>query len=95
MYLGRIMELADSNELYEKTLHPYSKALLSAVPIPDPHAEEIRERIILKGDVPSPLNPPSGCAFHPRCPIATQECSEIIPPLVDKGNNHMVACIKI
>ena len=95
MYLGRIMELADSRELYENTLHPYSQALLSAVPIPDPHIEETRNRIILQGGVPSPLNPPSGCPFHPRCPRATPECSETIPPLVDKGDGHMVACIHV
>ncbi len=95
MYLGRIMEVANSRELYDNTLHPYSKALLSAVPIPDPHIEETRERIILKGEVPSPLNPPSGCPFHPRCPIATEECSQIVPPLRDVGGSHQVACIKV
>jgi oligopeptide/dipeptide ABC transporter ATP-binding protein len=95
MYLGRIVEIADSKELYDHTLHPYSRALLSAVPVPDPHIEEKRERIILQGDVPSPLNPPPGCHFHTRCPIVTSECSKVIPPLHDVGNGHQVACIRI
>jgi peptide/nickel transport system ATP-binding protein len=95
MYLGRIVEIAESEELYDNTLHPYSRALLSAIPIPDPHLEEKRERIILQGDVPSPLNPPPGCHFHPRCPIATSECSEVVPPLRDVGSGHQVACIKV
>jgi len=95
MYLGRIVEVASSQDLYDNTLHPYSKALLSAVPFPDPHLEETRERIILEGDVPSPLNPPPGCHFHTRCPIATRECSEGIPPLRDVGNGHEVACMRV
>lgn len=92
MYLGRIVETAPSAELYGHTLHPYSQALLSAQPIPDPIAEETRNRIILTGDVPTPLNPPSGCSFHPRCSMAKKECSESIPKLRDFGNGHMVAC---
>ena len=95
MYLGRIVEIADSQELYDNTLHPYSKALLSAVPVPDPHLEEKRERIILEGDVPSALNPPSGCHFHTRCPIVTSECSHEVPPLRDVGGGHQVACIRV
>jgi len=95
MYLGRIVEIADSVELYDNTLHPYSKALLSAIPVPDPQLEETRERIILEGDVPSPLNPPKGCHFHTRCPIAISECNEEIPLLRDVGNGHLVACIRV
>lgn len=95
MYLGRIVEIAESQELYENTLHPYSKALLSAVPFPDPHLEEKRERIILQGDVPSPLNPPPGCHFHPRCPMVIPDCSQVVPQLRDVGGGHQVACIRV
>jgi oligopeptide/dipeptide ABC transporter ATP-binding protein len=95
MYLGRIMELTDSAELYNNPLHPYTKALLSAIPIPDPLAEKTRTRIVLKGEVPSPVNPPPGCHFHPRCSLAIKECSEARPPLRDVGNNHYVACIRV
>ncbi|WP_124726632.1 ABC transporter ATP-binding protein [Staphylospora marina] len=90
MYLGRVVELADRNELYEKPLHPYTQALLSAVPVPDPEAK--RERIILKGDVPSPANPPKGCAFHPRCPHVMDICKEVRPAFEDQGGGHFVAC---
>ncbi len=95
MYLGRIVELADSDELYHNPLMPYTQALLSAVPIPDPRAR--RQRIMLEGDVPSPANPPSGCPFHPRCqhPLKDQDCAEIVPPLADKGGGHFAACIKV
>ena len=92
MYLGRIVEMSPSGELYENTLHPYSQALLSAQPLPDPKAEETRQRIVLTGDVPTPLNPPSGCSFHPRCPMAKKECSENTPKLRNVGNEHFVAC---
>jgi len=95
MYLGHIMEVADRTELYENPLHPYTKALLSAVPIPDPVIEQTRERVILTGDVPSPLHPPSGCVFHTRCPIAIDECSEQVPELRNMGNDHWVACIRV
>ena len=95
MYLGHIVEITKSKELYENPLHPYTKALLSAVPIADPFVEETRERIILKGEVPSPLNPPPGCSFHPRCFMAIPECSEAIPPLRDVGGGHEVACIRV
>lgn len=95
MYLGRIVELTESKELYRNPLHPYTQALISAVPIPDRRVEKQRQQIILKGEVPSPLNPPSGCHFHPRCPIAIPECSETRPPLVDVGDNHEVACIRV
>jgi len=95
MYLGRIMEICRSRVLYENPLHPYTRALLSAVPIADPVVEETRERIILKGEVPSPLNPPAGCSFHPRCFMAIPECSEAIPPLRDVGDDHFVACIRV
>ena len=95
MYLGRIVEVASKADLYVNPLHPYTIALLSAVPIPDPAVESTRERIILPGDVPSPLNPPSGCNFHPRCPRATDLCSKEVPELRNIGSehsDHWVAC---
>ena len=90
MYLGRIVELAETKELYSNPLHPYTKILLSSIPVPDPDAT--KNRMIIKGDVPSPANPPSGCHFHTRCPCAKPVCSEKDPKLVDYGNGHMVAC---
>jgi oligopeptide/dipeptide ABC transporter ATP-binding protein len=92
MYLGRVMELAKSEALYEMPLHPYTQALLSAIPVPDPSIEERRKRIILEGDVPSPVNPPSGCNFHPRCWKAQEICREVIPPLEEKQFGHYAAC---
>ena len=92
MYLGRIVELTDRRSLYNNPLHPYTKALLSAVPIPDPSIELKRERIILVGDVPSPINPPSGCRFHTRCPLAIDICKRVDPEFRDVGHNHRVAC---
>ena len=95
MYLGRIVEISNSMELYENPLHPYTKALLSAIPIPDPVVERTRHRIVLKGEVPSPAHPPAGCHFHPRCNLATPECAEVKPQLRDMGNGHEVACIRV
>jgi len=105
MYLGKIAEIADRNELYENPLHPYTKALLSAVPIPDPVVEAQRERIVLTGDVPSPLRPPPGCVFNPRCPVSIDDCTGThiadlsnergIPHLREVSPNHWVSCIRV
>jgi peptide/nickel transport system ATP-binding protein len=92
MYLGKLVELAPADELYARPIMPYTEALLSAVPIPDPDLSHQRERIVLQGDVPSPINPPSGCRFHPRCRYMTDVCKEIEPPLTDYGNGHFAAC---
>ena len=92
MYLGKIVEIADGDELYDNPVHPYTQALMSAVPIPDPEKERKRKRIVLEGDVPSPVNPPSGCRFHPRCSRAVIPCRDLVPELRDIGNGHWVAC---
>jgi oligopeptide/dipeptide ABC transporter ATP-binding protein len=91
MYLGEIVESAKSEDLYAEPLHPYTRALLSAVPQPDP--QKRRERIILQGDVPSPIDPPPGCRFHPRCPVAVKgQCDVVAPKMRDYGKGHQVAC---
>ncbi len=95
MYLGKIVELGDAREVYRDPLMPYTKALISAVPVPDPKIEARRERIILKGDVPSPINPPRGCHFHTRCPYAIEECKKIEPVLAEIKPKHFAACIRI
>jgi oligopeptide/dipeptide ABC transporter ATP-binding protein len=92
MYLGKLVELSPAEELYQRPIMPYTEALLSAVPIPDPDLARRRKRIVLEGDVPSPINPPSGCRFHPRCRYSTEICREVEPPLTDYGNGHLAAC---
>jgi len=92
LYLGRVMEIADRDDLYARPLHPYTEALISAVPIADPRTERGRERLLLEGDLPSPINPPAGCRFQSRCPKATAICGQAEPPLVSYGKNHLAAC---
>jgi peptide/nickel transport system ATP-binding protein len=95
MYLGRVMEIAERDALYAEPLHPYTRALLDAVPIPDPEIEAKREHRVLGGEVPSPLNPPRGCVFHTRCPMASEECKMVIPELREVRARHFAACIKV
>src|SRR2546423_10156722 len=95
MYLGKLVELTDAKVIYDEPLMPYTKALISAVPVPDPEIEATRQRIVLEGDVPSPINPPQGCRFHTRCPYAILACREVVPPLVEIKPNHFAACIRI
>src|SRR5678815_2423026 len=95
MYLGRLVEIAEAKTIYKEPLMPYTKALISAVPVPDPQIEASRQRIMLEGDVPSPINPPTGCRFHTRCPFAIEKCKEVIPQLVEIKPAHFAACIRI
>jgi oligopeptide/dipeptide ABC transporter ATP-binding protein len=92
MYLGQLVELAEKDELYDHPVHPYTRALLSAVPVPDPTVERRRQRLILEGDVPSPADPPPGCHFSTRCPVAGEACSTEEPPWQDVGGDHFIAC---
>ncbi len=94
MYLGHLVEMAERNEIYRNPVHPYTRALLSAVPIPDPVLDAQRERVLLTGEVPSPLNPPSGCVFHPRCPVAEDQCAVAVPELRQVETDHWAACIR-
>jgi oligopeptide transport system ATP-binding protein len=95
MYLGKLVEIADAKTIYNEPLMPYTKALISAVPVPDPQVEATRQRIMLEGDVPSPINPPTGCRFHTRCPYAIEACKEVVPQLVEIKPAHFAACIRI
>ncbi len=95
MYLGKIVELGSPDQVLGRPLHPYTKALVSAVPVPDPGRERQRKRIVLPGDPPSPMNPPTGCPFHPRCPYVIEACKAQVPPLIDWGEKHFAACIRV
>ena len=95
MYLGKLVEIADARTIYQEPLMPYTKALISAVPVPDPEVEATRQRIMLEGDVPSPINPPAGCPFHTRCPYAIDVCKEVVPQLVEIKPSHFAACVRI
>src|SRR6186713_2445080 len=95
MYLGKLVEIAEAKTIYKEPLMPYTKALISAVPVPDPQVEAVRQRIVLEGDVPSPINPPTGCRFHTRCPYMIEACSQVEPALAEIEPNHFAACIRI
>jgi len=95
MYLGKIVELGPAAEVIERPRHPYTRALVSAIPVPNPDIERTRQRLVLAGDPPSPINPPSGCAFHPRCPYAQDQCRAAVPPLVADGPVREVACVRL
>ena len=92
MYLGNFVEVGEKEKIYSNPMHPYTQALLSAVPVPDPKLSRTRKRIILEGDVPSPMNPPSGCRFHTRCPYATEKCSQVTPVFREHEPGHWAAC---
>jgi oligopeptide/dipeptide ABC transporter ATP-binding protein len=92
MYLGKLMEVSPAEELYVKPIHPYTVALLAAIPIPDPTENRRRERIVVSGEPPNPIDPPPGCVFHPRCPHATEICRKVEPPLTEYPNGHLAAC---
>jgi oligopeptide transport system ATP-binding protein len=95
MYLGKIVELGEAKEVFESPLHPYTQALIHAVPLPDPVWERSRGKDLLSGEIPSPMHPPQGCAFHPRCPHVTAACREEVPVLRDCGGGHEVACLRV
>ena len=95
MYLGKIVELGEATEVIERPRHPYTRALVSAIPVPNPDIERTRQRIVLPGDPPSPINPPVGCAFHPRCPYALEKCKAAVPPLIPDGPTREVACVRL
>jgi oligopeptide/dipeptide ABC transporter ATP-binding protein len=95
MYLGNLVELADTDALFDDPQHPYTQALLSAVPVPDPEIERARAHRVAKGEIPSPMNPPSGCVFHPRCPLADDECRRVVPHRRAVGSGHLAACLKV
>ncbi len=95
MYLGNLVELAEGNELFDNPTHPYTRALLDAVPIPDPQAEAERAHSVIKGEIPSPINPPSGCVFHPRCPLAVDQCKTDTPKFRETAGGHWIACDQV